>query len=86
MTLEELAATGLRGKTLSDALYEDTLGLPPAQPAAERTSVERRASLEKFFALMHSLSDEELENNPLAGRPLNETILEQERLTGAYAA
>jgi len=59
MTIEELAA-GLRGKALTDAIYEDTLGFPPSTPATERTPEERHASLEKFFAIMHSLSDEEL--------------------------
>jgi hypothetical protein len=85
MTLEELAATGLRGKALSDAVYADTLGVPPTQPSAERTPAERRASLENFFDLMHSLSDEELADNPLATRPLNVSILEA-NLDEAHAA
>jgi len=85
MSIEELAATGLRGKALSDAVYEDILGLPPATPAIERTPEERRASLEKFFSIMDGLSDEELADNPLAGRPLNVSILE-ERPSDANAA
>lgn len=86
MTVEELAATGLRGKALSDAIYADTLGQPPMQTVFETSVEERRASLEAFFALMQSFSDEELAENPLAGRPLNVSILDADRADDAHAA
>lgn len=62
----------------ADQTYESVLGFPPTRPAAERTLEERRASLEKFFAIMESLSDEELADNPLSGRPLNVSILDDQ--------
>ena len=52
MTIEELAA-GLRGKALTDAIYEDTLGFPPSTPATERTPFKLRygmACLSKMLA------------------------------------
>ena len=85
MTIEEVASTGLRGKALADAVSTDILGVPPTKPAAERTPEERRASLDKFFAIMASLTDEEQANNPLAGRPLDVSILVEEPPTNVSA-
>jgi hypothetical protein len=86
MTLTELADKGLRGEKLAAAVDEDILGLSRVRPAAERTPEERRASLEDFFALMNSFTDEELAGNPLAGRPLNVSILAEEQSSDASAA
>lgn len=66
--------------------YEKIMGFPPTKPAAERSPEERRASLEKFFSIMESLSDEELADNPLAGRPLNVSILADDRSPETNAA
>ncbi len=85
MTIEELASTGLRGKALADAVSMDILGAPPNKPATERTPEERRVSLDKFFAIMASLTDEELAANPLAGRPLNVSILVEDPPTNVSA-
>jgi hypothetical protein len=70
----------------ADECYEHILGLPPTRPAAERTPEERRDSLQRFFAIMESLSDKELADNPLAGRPLNISILDDGHSEGANAA
>ncbi len=83
MTIAELAATGLRGQALADAVHEDIFGFPRGKPAKDRTPEERRNSLEQFFAIMRSMTDEELADNPLAGRPLNVSILEDEHNTSA---
>jgi hypothetical protein len=52
----------------ADECYKHILGLPPTRPAAERTPEERRDSLQRFFSIMASLTDEELADNPLPGR------------------
>jgi hypothetical protein len=70
----------------SDETYQRVMGFPPTRPAAERSQEERRASLEMFFSIMESLSDEELAENPLAGRPLNISILAHERVGESNAA
>lgn len=70
----------------ADEAYESIMGFPPTRPAAQRTPEERRASLERFFAIIDSLTDEELADNPLAGRPLNVSILQEERPEDANAA
>ncbi len=85
-TLEQLATTGLRGAALSEAIHRDALGSPPAPPAAERTPEERRTAMERFFAIMESMTDEELADNPLEGRPLNVSILEEPHPSDANAA
>ena len=59
----------------AEQIYEETMGHPPVKLAVERTPSERRASLEEFFAIIDSMSDEDLAANPLADRPLNISIL-----------
>ena len=83
-TIAELAAAGLRGKALTDAMYEDRFGHPP--PATEPTPEERQQSLEKFFALMATFTDEELAEDIFAGRPTNTSILEDYSAPDAYLA
>ena len=58
-----ISSNGTTWESAHRAIYEDTIGFPPSTPAIERTPEERHASLEKFFAIMHSLSDEELNHN-----------------------
>ena len=70
----------------AEETYKTIMGTPPAAPAAERTAEERRASLDKFFAIMESMTDEELADNPLKGRPLNVSILKEEQPSDANAA
>ncbi len=70
----------------AEEAYQAIMGHPPARPAAERTPEERRASLENFFAIMESMTDEELAENPLEGRPLNVSILKDDEPSDANAA
>jgi hypothetical protein len=42
--------------------------------------------MERFFAIMESMTDEELADNPLEGRPLNVSILEEPHPSDANAA
>jgi hypothetical protein len=70
----------------ADESYQSIMGLLPTRPAAQRAPEERRAALEKFFSIVDTLSDAELADNPLAGRPLNVSVLDEDRPTAAHAA
>lgn len=80
----ELAAEGLRGKALTDALYQEMFGHPP--PATEPTPEQRRRSWENFWALQETLTDEELAQDVFAGRPTNISILVDESASDAHTA
>ena len=57
-TIQELAAEGLRGEALTDALYQDMFGHPP--PKTPPTPEERQRSWEQFLSLMDTFTPEEL--------------------------
>jgi hypothetical protein len=86
MTIEELAVTGLRGKDLAEAIYTDMFGCSPAKPDLKKTPEERRAPWDRFFSLMRSITEEELAEDPWAGRPLNVSILVEQVSHDADAA
>jgi hypothetical protein len=85
MTIEELAATGLRRKDLAEAIYTDMFGCSPAKPDRKKTLEERRAAWDRFFSLMRSM-EEELAEDPWAGRPLGVPILVEQVSHDADAA
>jgi hypothetical protein len=59
-----------------DESYEMIMGFPPTRLAAQRTPEERRASLERFFAMMEALPEDEFSESFMRERPLNISILE----------
>ncbi len=70
----ELGREGLCGKALTDAHYKEMFGHLPPDP--DPTPEQMDAARARFFAIMDSLTEEELAENPFEDRPTNLSVID----------